>query len=192
MENFTRGAIVGRAGVVIGAGLSALIGNWAGKKWGKSETSGRTWALIGSGLSVAGAAFTNKQSTGQFFPSGEVIAAHRAWLQSTPAPTIMMPGANIGPQLVEETPQAPQLPPGTTPDVTNLDSSGRVLGRRYLPGEREYRDATWARVQAENPNLSRGEQWAFRDEIVNRWIVEQGGTPKGTLLALGLYGGYRW
>lgn len=45
MENFTRGAIVGRAGVVIGAGLSALIGNWAGKKWGKSETAGRTWAL---------------------------------------------------------------------------------------------------------------------------------------------------
>lgn len=96
-SQFQRGPVVGNAGVVIGAAISALLGRWIFPKIGVKENG----ALLGAGLSAGASLLMNKRATGQFLPDSETFFAHLAWEGSQPAETrIVLPGATAGPQAI--------------------------------------------------------------------------------------------
>jgi len=68
------GGVVSRPGVILGGVISYFLGQWAGKKWGKTDEAPRNWGIGMALVSVVGAALTNRRSTGHFFPSGILTA----------------------------------------------------------------------------------------------------------------------
>lgn len=139
--DFQRGAVTGRLGMVLGAGISALLSAWLMPKFAKWTGIGKSWpkkrwALLGAGMSVGTAAVNNKRATGEMFPDQETM---RAWSEQVGIRSIFR--SREEEEVVQEmtnggaAPPAPptEVAPSSSNETIRIQANFDAQGAEFIP-----------------------------------------------------------